>query len=203
MRSTSSEACSIRCSISGLQRSGGTGEHSPDEEQQARRGIGGPRISSSHHAFTQPLPPASAPAASCQTAYPCLATLPAHLCPCLRASLPASPAALRAHLKWRMRPCTGHAAASPSAQMVCPSICLVSSHSMSISSTLQQHAGVAGPPHEVEGSTRQGRQKGRTDADAPGHAAACQTQARRRGQGCPSRAMQQLLTWRLPSSCGS
>lgn len=122
MRSTSSEACSIRCSISGLQRSGGTGEHSPDEEQQARRGIGGPRISSSHHAFTQPLPPASAPAASCQTAYPCLATLPAHLCPCLRASLPASPAALRAHLKWRMRPCTGQAAASPSAQMVCPSM---------------------------------------------------------------------------------
>ncbi len=28
----------------------------------------------------------------------------------------------------------GQAAASPSAQMVCPSICLVSSHSMSISS---------------------------------------------------------------------
>ena len=31
--------------------------------------------------------------------------------------------------------CTGHAAASPKAQMVWPSICLVTSHSMSISST--------------------------------------------------------------------
>ena len=31
--------------------------------------------------------------------------------------------------------CTGQAAASPSAQMVCPSICLVTSHSMSISSS--------------------------------------------------------------------
>ena len=41
------------------------------------------------------------------------------------------------HLKWRMRPCTGQAAASPRAQMVCPSSCLVTSHSMSISSSLR------------------------------------------------------------------
>merc|ERR1712109_77799 len=35
-----------------------------------------------------------------------------------------------------MRPCTGHAAPSARAQMVWPSICLVSSHSRSISSAL-------------------------------------------------------------------
>ncbi len=40
---------------------------------------------------------------------------------------------LSAHL---MRPCTGQAAPSARAQMVCPSICLESSHSRSISSTL-------------------------------------------------------------------
>ena len=36
--------------------------------------------------------------------------------------------------KCRMRPWTGHAAPSPRAHMVCPSICLLSSHNMSISS---------------------------------------------------------------------
>ena len=35
--------------------------------------------------------------------------------------------------KWRIRPCTGHAAASPSAQIVWPSTCPVTSSSMSIS----------------------------------------------------------------------
>lgn len=40
------------------------------------------------------------------------------------------------HGRHALRPtCTGHAAASPSAQMVWPSICLVISHSMSISSS--------------------------------------------------------------------
>ena len=36
---------------------------------------------------------------------------------------------------WRkcfIRPCTGHAAASPNAHIVCPSICFVSSCNMSI-----------------------------------------------------------------------
>src|SRR5215471_10033644 len=35
--------------------------------------------------------------------------------------------------KWRSNPWTGHAAPSPKAQMVCPSICFVTSNSMSIS----------------------------------------------------------------------
>lgn len=42
---------------------------------------------------------------------------------------------LAARLETSVLTCTGHAAASPRAQMVCPSICLVISHSMSISST--------------------------------------------------------------------
>lgn len=38
-------------------------------------------------------------------------------------------------LKCLIRPCTGHAAPSAKAQIVCNSICFVSSHSMSISCT--------------------------------------------------------------------
>ena len=51
--------------------------------------------------------------------------------------------------KWRIRPWTGQAAASPSAQMVWPSISLVTSSSMSISSTVRvalDHA-LHHPPH--------------------------------------------------------
>ena len=51
--------------------------------------------------------------------------------------------------KWAIRPWIGHAAASPSAQMVWPSTCLVTSSSMSISRFSRPALGHAGhhPPH--------------------------------------------------------
>ena len=46
----------------------------------------------------------------------------------------------RTGLKCRMRPCAGHAAPSPRAQMVWPSTCFDTSHSASISSGLASPA---------------------------------------------------------------
>ena len=72
-----------------------------------------------------------------------------------------------AHLKCRMSPCTGQAAASPSAQIVCPSICLVISHSMSISSSLQpgRANGRFKKVREVQGQGK-GQREARAGRDA-------------------------------------
>src|SRR5690606_34505731 len=72
--------------------------------------------------------------------------LRAHAATCLRTTVPSRSSSTRKRpftmrysnspQKWRRKPCIGHAAASPKAQMVWPSICPAAARSMCRSSTV-------------------------------------------------------------------